>query len=78
MLLAITGLAAEIGTLSACMSLLLRSKLHLGGKRQTLGIDVAQLATVQTIDSSFFLLIDIQLLDDCGPLRVTRDYVRKK
>jgi len=60
------------------MSLLLRSKLHLDGKRQTLGIDAAQLAKVQTVDSFFFLLIDIQLLDDCGPLRVTRDYVREK
>lgn len=60
------------------MSLLLRSKLHLDGKRQTLGIDVAQLATVQTVDSFFFLLIDIQLLDDCGSLRVTRDYFREK
>lgn len=60
------------------MSLLLRSKLHLDGKRQTLGIDVAQLATVQTVDSFFYLLIDIQLLDDCGSLRVTRDYVREK
>ena len=57
------------------MSLLLRSKLHLDGKRQTLGIDVAQLATVQTVDSFFYLLIDIQLLDDCGSLRVTRDYI---
>ena len=60
------------------MSLLLRSKLHLDGKRQTLGIDVAQLATVQTVDSFFYLLIDIQLLDDCGSLRATRDYVREK